>query len=294
MGRRTWPNSSRSARQFVLDNPLFIAFRIRDSWAIWDDSGIEAEYKLWRSFWTKQEHKSLPVHVANMLLALRLASQCEPTETAFCVGCVITESENNVILATGYSRETPGNTHAEEVALNRLIAQSSDAQNFSGTLSLNLYTTMEPCSERLSKKAACVERIVNFNQAKHVLALDAGPPKRLQIVSVYQGVREPNDFVLCKGTQELRNKGLRVETVDPGVDLIKIDKDKRQTLQLSPGWLEREATRIAKNGHLDQPTAHGSEPRVWQESGWSASVPESARASALTVRGSDGLRHRSR
>src|SRR5258708_39479913 len=56
-------------------------------------------------------------------LALDCANECGPTPTAFCVGCVIIvphpTSDEPVVLETGYSRELPGNTHAEANALTK-------------------------------------------------------------------------------------------------------------------------------------------------------------------------------
>ena len=41
------------------------------------------------------------------------ANESIPVDTAYCVGCVIVK--NNVVISTGYSRELPGNTHAEDL-----------------------------------------------------------------------------------------------------------------------------------------------------------------------------------
>jgi pyrimidine deaminase RibD-like protein len=43
------------------------------------------------------------------------------TPSAYCVGCVIVHPVTRAVLATGYSRELPGNTHAEENALTEKI-----------------------------------------------------------------------------------------------------------------------------------------------------------------------------
>ncbi|KAG9083578.1 hypothetical protein FRC07_013888, partial [Ceratobasidium sp. 392] len=74
--------------------------------------------------------------VRYMRLALEEAAKCEPTPTAFCVGCVITVPASNTkdttthkILSVGYSRELPGNTHAEANALAKARAQA-DSDEF--------------------------------------------------------------------------------------------------------------------------------------------------------------------
>jgi pyrimidine deaminase RibD-like protein len=122
---------------------------------------------------------------------------------------VIAHPETRIALVTGYSRELYGNTHAEENALTKLL---SSEKSYSG---LDMYTTMEPCSTRLSGNKACTERII-----------DSGGVIRRVIL----GVREPDDFVLGVGMEKLRERGfivVRNEDVE----------------------LERECLEVAKRGH---------------------------------------------
>ena len=69
-------------------------------------------------------------HTAFLQEAIRQAQNCEPTQTAFCVGCVLvthwpTLESPGILLSTGYSRELAGNTHAEANALAKARALSS-------------------------------------------------------------------------------------------------------------------------------------------------------------------------
>ncbi|KAM0753898.1 cytidine deaminase-like protein [Meredithblackwellia eburnea MCA 4105] len=144
-------------------------------------------------------------HVKWMNLALEQARKCTPTPTAFCVGAVIVAppspegvnpSYTARILATGYSRELPGNTHAEACAIDKLLAQ----EPVRGPALLQgsaIYTTMEPCSVRLSGNTPCVDRCI---QAK--------------IAYVYMGVEEPTDFVECEGIRKLKDSGAAVFVVE--------------------------------------------------------------------------------
>lgn len=127
-----------------------------------------------------------------MRLAIDQANLSVPVPTAYCVGAVLTK--DGAVLATGFSRELPGNTHAEECALAKVAADSTAARG--GTM----YTTMEPCSLRLSGNRPCVERII-----------EAG------IARVVMGVKEPPNFVECSGIEMLREKGIEVQVV-PGVE----------------------------------------------------------------------------
>lgn len=257
-------------RQLILDHPLAVAFRLRDSWSVWRDGGIEQEYGRWREEWerrrrdwrdaledsavdedavriaaprSKREKVDSKRHYRHILRTLALADKCVPNQTAFCVGCVVSLSaagKESAALATGYSRELPGNTHAEESALAKL---ASDASLPTGA-ELDLYTSMEPCSVRSSGNVPCVQRILAFNAAQQ--------DKATRIVRVFMGVREPPDFVACAGVEELRKEGVEVHTV------VAPQQD-----GLRDGWLEREALRIAKKSHADQPQSEGAE-RIWR------------------------------
>ncbi len=137
-----------------------------------------------------------------MRLALAQARKSVPVETAFCVGALVVSSpahptSPSTVLATGYSRELPGNTHAEQCALDKLNGQGPAADDLLAGASI--YTTMEPCSERLSGNVPCVQRIL-----------------ATKISSVFIGVEEPKDFVECEGTRLLREAGRKVfVVVDP-------------------------------------------------------------------------------
>ncbi|KDE06945.1 hypothetical protein MVLG_02684 [Microbotryum lychnidis-dioicae p1A1 Lamole] len=159
-----------------------------------------------------------PEHVRCMRLALDEASKCEPTSTAFCVGCLITAPSSDgsySTIATGYSRELEGNTHAEQNALTKLASTSSYSSGLPP--STRLYTTMEPCSLRLSGNLPCVDRILQTS-----------------IQQTYVAVLEPDDFVQdVQGVQKLLNTGRQVIVVeDPG--------------------LKEDCLRVARRGHLSK------------------------------------------
>ncbi|KAJ9474669.1 Dolichyldiphosphatase [Pseudozyma hubeiensis] len=276
-------------RQILLDHPIAIAFRIRDSWAVWRDGGIEGEYGAWRREWEARRAAStplgstaspaashfadgtdvgrLPRHYSTMLAALTEADRSPPTDAAFCVGCVVSFSKDlgkaspSEFLATGFSRELPGNTHAEQCALDKLASnfglakQPTDAHNVP-TLDLDLYTTMEPCSERLSGNLPCVQRILKFNEQSNVFELPRKLAQqlghlgtttstkrnvqvKLRIRRVFQGVSEPDDFVKCQGQNILRDSGIDVHTV-------------RASKEDDDGQLEKDCLRVARKGHTSK------------------------------------------
>jgi pyrimidine deaminase RibD-like protein len=149
-------------------------------------------------------------HLEFLRLALLESYQCTPTPTAFCVGCVLvtrwpTQLADPVILARGFSRELPGNTHAEANALfkARGLSPSDIAALFTSvtpTPSIeellahaDVYTTLEPCSVRTSGLAPCADALIAVNVRR-----------------CFIGVGEPPDFVNCEGAQKLKDAGVEV------------------------------------------------------------------------------------
>ena len=137
-----------------------------------------------------------------------LSDDCVPVQTAFCVGCVLVARVPGiepVTLARGYSRELPGNTHAEANALTKALSLSEPhlAALFplvSPTPSIedllrytDVYTTLEPCSIRTSGLPACADALIIAGIKRCII-----------------GVGEPDDFVTCEGAQKLRDAGIDV------------------------------------------------------------------------------------
>lgn len=161
-------------------------------------------------------------HIQHLHKALLEAVKCVPTPTAFCVGCVLIArypsiADPPVILATGYSRELPGNTHAEANALAKArglspeqlsemfpsaAAAAAAAEDKQRTAPpdiddvlkhTDVYTTLEPCSVRTSGLAPCADALVAAN-----------------VPRCFIGVGEPDDFVQCEGARKLRDAGCQV------------------------------------------------------------------------------------
>lgn len=86
-------------------------------------------------------------HSKWMQLAIMEANKCESVKTAYNVGAILIDNPLNLNPKTisGYSREIPGNTHAEQCCLIKLNKDEILINEFT-----TLYTTMEPCNERLS------------------------------------------------------------------------------------------------------------------------------------------------
>lgn len=165
--------------------------------------------KLKWSYKTKFPDWALEPHRKFMELAIKEADKCGPTKTAFSVGAILTNGDR--VLSAGYSRELPGNTHAEQCALEKYFESTGSRTVPKGSV---LYTTMEPCSLRLSGNEPCVQRIMGQNG---------------NISTVFVGVMEPDTFV--------QNNTSLTMLESQGIDYIQI-----------PGY-EKQCTLIAFKGH---------------------------------------------
>lgn len=146
----------------------------------------EAEDALW-SYQTDYPDWAIDPHRRYMELAIEMARICGETQTQFNVGAVLVHDDK--ILATGHSRELPGNTHAEQCALEKYYEQVKNRELPEGT---ELYTTMEPCSFRLSGNLPCVDRILNTG-----------------IKTCFVGILEPETFVKNNtGRKQLKGSGI--------------------------------------------------------------------------------------
>ncbi|KAF9999383.1 hypothetical protein BGZ65_005243, partial [Modicella reniformis] len=162
-----------------------------------------------------------------MKLAIEQANLCVPVSSGYSVGAVLVqEAHSNPnsdlpqedrfrVVTTGYSRELPGNTHAEECCLMKLASleeevkeeekdigvkagEGSGAGTGVGTSNQKkewiMYTTMEPCSKRLSGNRPCAD-----------LLIESG------VRRVYVGIREPDHFVKkVVGVEKMAEKGVEV------------------------------------------------------------------------------------
>lgn len=156
-------------------------------------------------------------HRAYMEYALSLARKSPPKPTNYRVGAVIVDQATNEILADGYTLQLEGNTHAEQCCLITLATQHGVPESELGQVlpsSLALYTTVEPCSRRLSGNTPCAERILRL----------AGV-----IRTVYVGVLEPKKFVE-------ENTG-RAALEEAGIQFVHVE------------GLEDEILKVAKAGH---------------------------------------------
>ncbi|CAK7242239.1 MAG: hypothetical protein STHCBS139747_003720 [Sporothrix thermara] len=169
-------------------------------------------------------------HLAYLRQALDLARQSPPRPSNFRVGALLVDVAADSVLASGYTLELPGNTHAEQCCFWKLAAAhniSLDTQEDGGggvesalarlpldrlPRQLALYTTMEPCSFRASGNLPCVERILRLAGAMTSRSTSA------RTVTVYAGVAEPDTFVARNtGRQTLEAAGIRFVHV-PGLE----------------------------------------------------------------------------
>jgi pyrimidine deaminase RibD-like protein len=113
--------------------------------------------------------------------ALRLSAQCPASSTAFAVGAIAC-TEDLTVLATGYSRETGPNDHAEEAMLSKLEGPPH-----------TVICTLEPCLTRASKPTGCAQRLI-----------DAG------VQRVIYAVAEDRTFIQQTGLSHLHAHGIEL------------------------------------------------------------------------------------
>ncbi|KAI8827081.1 cytidine deaminase-like protein [Fimicolochytrium jonesii] len=137
-----------------------------------------------------------PTDADFMQLAILEAQKSIPVPSAYCVGAVLVSPSGSraahpTILSTGFSRELPGNTHAEQCCLLKL----SETNSIEKAKGATIYTTMEPCGERLSGNLPCARRLLEVGIGRVVV-----------------GVGEPKNFIAeCQGTRQLRESGVVVD-----------------------------------------------------------------------------------
>ncbi|TXT10755.1 hypothetical protein VHUM_02260 [Vanrija humicola] len=170
-----------------------------------------------------------PLNLAIMRHCLELTLKCPVSPTAFCVGSTLflptseplfatlkpyfsafthptTGADAGLILADGYSRQIPGNTHAEANALTNFRERMTELEDSHPEASLpsasevlaqsECFATMEPCSVRTSGGPSCAHELV-----------------RAHAKTVFLGVEEPPDFVQCEGVNILEQGGVQVRRV---------------------------------------------------------------------------------
>lgn len=175
-------------------------------------------------------------HTAYMSYALSLAQFSPLRPTNFRIGALLLDADTNTVLSTGYSLELPGNTHAEQVCFMK-IAQAhkfslpDEEARIAEVLPENtvLYTTMEPCCERLSGNITCVERILRLGRWAQREGKGDGRGNGIKVV--YVGIREPETFVKL-------NSG-RVRLEEAGVSVVEVGDE----------GLERRIGEVATAGH---------------------------------------------
>ena len=127
--------------------------------------------------------------------AVELSRRCPPSESAFSVGAIVVDTAGNR-LAEGFSRQFEDHDHAEEVAL-----RSLGGADLTGS---TVYSSLEPCSIRLSRPASCSALIVATGIPRVVFAL-----------------AEPPIFVPGDGANLLRGSGVEVIERPELADLVR-------------------------------------------------------------------------
>jgi pyrimidine deaminase RibD-like protein len=141
-------------------------------------------------------------HLKYLRICLDEARKSPPKPTNFCVGALLLHnppSDEPRILTTGYTLETPGNTHAEQSCFVKIAQDGAlpeeRVEEILPDEHVVLYTTMEPCWKRSVGNMPCVQRILRAKKIKKVVC----------------GVEEPETFVgENEGRKILQEAGIEV------------------------------------------------------------------------------------
>lgn len=177
-------------------------------------------------------------HVACLRKSLDLARLSPPKPSNFRVGAMLCSysgvdaGHSPNILTTGYTLELEGNTHAEQCALDKLVAGKEQElwDVLTPEADTILYTSLEPCSVRLSGNLPCVQRIIATRRDD-----PAGGIRK-----VVFGAKEPGTFVKdSKSCQLLTAAGIDWEYIPD---------------------LEEEMLGVAMEGHVKKPGDKAAAP----------------------------------
>ncbi len=121
--------------------------------------------------------------------AIEVSRLSPPADTCYRVGAVIVTAKGEVI--DGYTHETSPTHHAEQAAISKALKQGLNLRG------ATIYSSIEPCSKRVSEPKSCSELIIEHGFARIIFAL-----------------YEPSVFVCCQGANNLRKAGITVEYLD--------------------------------------------------------------------------------
>lgn len=162
-------------------------------------------------------------HLAYLQQALELSRNSPLKQTNFRVGALLVsnptgEDSTPAVLATGYTLELPGNTHAEQCALAKLADQHKIPESqlnsiLTPDLNTTLYSTLEPCGQRLSENIPCVRRIISTRSDPS--GRSDSEDSKWGIQKVIFGAMEPSTFVEKSESRRMMDEaGLAWEYVE--------------------------------------------------------------------------------
>ncbi|MDR2894330.1 MAG: dihydrofolate reductase family protein [Alistipes sp.] len=135
-----------------------------------------------------------------IMRAMDSSRQAPHTQDRYMVGAVIVAADGSEF--DGYTGETDPLNHAEEEAIAKAVAAGTSLKG------ATLYSTIEPCSRRVSKPVACTDLIIQHDMSRVVFAL-----------------REPDRFVRCEGVRRLTEAGIEVSEIAAyAADIIRINE----------------------------------------------------------------------
>ena len=140
-------------------------------------------------------------HDREMIRRTIEVSRCSPPrDSCYRVGAVIETLRGEVF--EGYTLETAPTHHAEQAALTKALSSGVSL------VGATIYSSIEPCSSRVSEPKSCSELIIEHGFARVCFAL-----------------YEPSHFVECHGAENMRRHGVDVcVAAEESHDVLSINK----------------------------------------------------------------------
>ncbi len=136
--------------------------------------------------------------------AIEVSRMCAPCDTCYRVGAVIRTAAGEIF--TGYTHESSPTHHAEQEAIKKALQTGAELRG------ADIYTSMEPCSKRMSEPESCTRLIIRHGFARVVFAL-----------------YEPDCFVCCRGAETLREHGIETRAyTESGDEVMEINSHLRK------------------------------------------------------------------
>ncbi|KAL9552774.1 hypothetical protein MBANPS3_003615 [Mucor bainieri] len=128
-----------------------------------------------------------PTDLKYMQLSIEEANKSIPAPAAYCVGAALVDAQGQ-LLSVGYSRELPGNTHAEECALIKIADKNINTEG----------ATIRIIEAKIKRVAVGVREPPNLVACEGISLLEREGIQVVIVPNVQEACLKPNQHILNK------------------------------------------------------------------------------------------------